>query len=216
MKLIIITFIYLADQNMFVKPTEVFIRSNNSPDQDLTHGLIDYVDYGSDANTFLKNVGVCLYPSPEILAELLLNRQEKYFSNSKETDENRLSTKLYIYTNYLKQLAVYCVSTDCLFSNQLKTRLRNEPWCLGYQTVDGGKPTSKIVKPNEVYLNDDEQYLSVLQPLCAPDEPELAKLYERYGSKWLSECVKRTLSHKGIYLLLFRICHSEIFCNALI
>jgi hypothetical protein len=55
----------------------------------------------------------------------------------------------------------------------------------------------KIVSPNEIYLDDDHQCAIDLRPLLPPDEPELTKLYEKFGAMWLSECVKRTLVHKG-------------------
>jgi len=209
----IICLIYLIDQNTFVKPTEVFIRSNNLFDQNNntfvnennTNGLIDYIDYGSDANFFLEKVGVRHYPSAEILAKLLLDRQEKYFSDVKDNNNHQLSIKLDVYTNCLKQLASYSTCTNQLNINPLKHRLMNEPWCLGHQIdngqVNGSKSSiSKIVKPSEIYLNDDEQYRNDLQPLCAPEEPDLVRLYEQLGAKWLSESVKRTLSHIGIDL----------------
>ena len=55
----------------------------------------------------------------------------------------------------------------------------------------------KIVSPNEIYLDDDHQCAIDLRPLLPPDEPELTKLYEKFGAAWLSESVKRTLVHKG-------------------
>ena len=83
----------------------------------------------------------------------------------------------------------------------LRSRLITKPWCLAYQIIsrsDGNKErTFRIVKPNEVYLDDDHQCSIDLRPLCAPDEPELTKLYEQFGSKWISESVQRTLVHRG-------------------
>jgi hypothetical protein len=195
---------------VFVKPSEVFIRSDNSSDQsnmsfvdeNNTNGLIDYIDYGPDANSFLKTIGVLHYPSAEILAKLLLDRQGEYFSHVNGHNSGRLQIKLLVYTNCLKQLAAYSTYKNQLNIDPLRGRLMNEPWCLGYQAVKGNgdkPPISTIVKPNEIYLNDNEQYLNDLQPLCAPEEPELMKLYEQYGAKWLSECVQRTLLHRGIY-----------------
>lgn len=204
--------IYLSDCNTFVKPTEVFIHSNNSfnktnnafDDEDDTNGLIDYIDYGPDANSFLLSVGVLREPPTDILATLLLDRQAKYFSDSKNNSNDRLAIKLRVYTNCLKKLASEFPFATKLQNEPLRSRLRNEPWCLAHQTVqDGDQPQrkiSKIMRPHEIYLNDDEQYVNVLKPLCAPEEPALTKLYEWYGARWLSECVKRTLLRKGIYL----------------
>ncbi|CAF3990457.1 unnamed protein product [Rotaria sp. Silwood1] len=38
-------------------------------------------------------------------------------------------------------------------------------------------------KPNEIYLDDNHQSATHLQPLYAPDEPDLIILYEMFGSK---------------------------------
>jgi hypothetical protein len=179
-------------------------QSNTSfVDENNTDGLIDYVDYGPDANSFLRSIGVLHNPPAKILAKLLLDRQAKYFSNSKDNSDNRLPIKLQVYTTCLKKLASDSTFTTQLHNDPLRSRLMTEPWCLGYRTVPGDPHESKrseIVKPDKIYLNDDEQYATVLKPLCAPEEPELAKLYEQYGAKWLSESVKRTLLRQGTHL----------------
>jgi hypothetical protein len=38
-------------------------------------GLIDYIDYGYEANSFLISADVISYPSAENLADLLIERQ---------------------------------------------------------------------------------------------------------------------------------------------
>ncbi|CAF4792317.1 unnamed protein product [Rotaria sp. Silwood1] len=60
------------------------------------------------------------------------------------------------------------------------------------------KIRDKVIKPNEIHLDDNHQSATHLQSLCAPDEPALSILYEIFGSKWLSESVQRTL----VYLAL--------------
>ena len=89
------------------------------------------------------------------------------------------------------------MTTNELQTPNLVKRLKNEAWCLGYQIVEHQKRTFEIVRPNEIYLDDDHQCAIDLRPLLPPDEPELTKLYEKFGASWLSECVKRTLVHKG-------------------
>ncbi|CAF1063458.1 unnamed protein product [Didymodactylos carnosus] len=201
--------------NHFVKPSQVFIRSkspavivsqeNNAQlvDDADTRGLIDYIDYGSEANSFLLGIGVLHYPSAENLANLLIDRQATYFARTNDDAGEILSTKLRIYINCLKQLATVSNLAQQLNAEPLSSRLRGNPWCVGFQTIDrsdGGKDRIfKIAKPSDIYLDDDHQCAIDLRPLCAPDEPELTKLYERFGSKWLSESVKRTLVHGGKY-----------------
>ena len=176
-------------------------NNNDKLDDIATCGLIDYIDYGSEANSFLLSIGVLHYPSVENLANLLIERQATYFSSTKENTDEFLSRKINVYTNCLKQLAAVSNMAQQLNVEPLRSRLRSKSWCLAYQTIkqsDGNeKRIFKIAKPSEIYLDDDHQFAIDLRPLCAPDEPELMKLYEKFGSNWISECVRRTLVHRG-------------------
>ncbi|CAF4610977.1 unnamed protein product, partial [Rotaria sp. Silwood2] len=165
-------------------------------------GLIDYIDYGLEGNTFLLDIGVLHHPSASILAELLMDRQANYFSNLNQNNPDDLEQKSLAYKSCLQQLAIAANTTNELQSATLTKRLKNEAWCLGYQVIEKcsnseKKCILKIVPPNEIYLDDDHQCAIDLRPLLPPDEPELTKLYEKFGASWLSECVKRTLVHKG-------------------
>ncbi|CAF2792873.1 unnamed protein product [Rotaria sp. Silwood2] len=211
-----IPFIPLSETNIYVKPSQVFIRSksstidkisqdnnnnNNTFDDVAARGLIDYIDYGPEANSFLLSIGVLHYPSAENLADLLIERQQTYFNQNKDNNEELISAKVRFYTNCLKQLSAVSNVTQQLYVEPLRSRLINKPWCLAYQALERSDGTKyqifKIAKPSDIYLDDDHQSAIDLRPLCAPDEPELIKLYEKFGSKWISECVKRTLVHRG-------------------
>ncbi|CAF4300671.1 unnamed protein product [Rotaria sp. Silwood2] len=214
-------FIPLPGSNIYLKPSQVFIRSKNSftnetssnndlniTDDMTTHGLIDYIDYGHQANSFLLSIGVLSYPSAENLADLLIERQASFFAQMKDNTNDMISTKLRVYTNCLKQLAAISNSTKHLNVEPLRSRLINKPWCLAYQIIERSEGNRerifKIAKPIDIYLDDDHQSAIDLRPLCAPDEPELTKLYELFGSKWLSESVKRTLIHRGKFFVTDR------------
>jgi hypothetical protein len=165
-------------------------------------GLIDYIDYGLNGNSFLLGIGVLHHPSATVLAELLIDRQADYFANLNRNNSDDLKQKLLAYTSCLRQLAIAVNTTNELQSGSLVKRLKNEAWCLGYQIIERSSNNEKqrmfkIVPPNEIYLDDDHQCAIDLRPLLPPDEPELTKLYEKFGAMWLSECVKRTLVHKG-------------------
>lgn len=203
----------IGNNKKYAKPYEVFVRakssSNVSSNDDYnTTGLIDYVDFGDEANLFLLSVGVLSYPSAEMLANLLIDRHSTFLSatitsphGDNNSNKDSISAKLQVYTNCLKQLAAVSNVDRKLNSEPLRSRLISKPWCLGYQIVerdDGTKDrTFKIARPCDIYLDDDHQCAIDLRPLCAPDEPELTKLYEKYGCKWLSESVGRTLIHRG-------------------
>ncbi|CAF4112088.1 unnamed protein product [Rotaria sp. Silwood2] len=204
-----IAFIPLSENNIFCKPSQVFIRSkssttdktsqdnnNNILDDEAARGLIDYIDYDDEANSFLLNIGVRDYPSVENLADLLIDRQATYFNRNEDTNDELLSAKVRFYTNCLIQLSAVSNVTQ-----PLRSRLINKPWCLAYHTLEQSDETKdqtfKIAKPSDIYLDDDHQYTINLRPLCAPDEPQLIKLYENFGAKWISECVERILINRG-------------------
>ncbi|CAF4725846.1 unnamed protein product, partial [Rotaria sp. Silwood2] len=191
-----ISFIPLSENNIYVKLSQVFIcskssiidkisqdnNSNNTLDDIAARGLIDY---GSEANSFLLSIGVLHYPSAEILADLLIEPQQTYFNQTKDNNEELISAKVCFYTNCLKQLSAVSNVTQQLYIEPLCSRLINKPWCLTYQALERSDGTKyqifKIAKPSEIYLDDDHQSAIDLRPLCAPDEPELIKFYEKFG-----------------------------------
>ncbi|CAF4329132.1 unnamed protein product, partial [Adineta steineri] len=101
------SFIPYSSSSSYSKPSQIFIRSEtlSSPDDIVSSGLIDYIDYGPEANKFLFSIGVGSSPSAEILAELLIDRQSSYFSQTKENTDEIIKDKLRFYTKCLKQLA---------------------------------------------------------------------------------------------------------------
>lgn len=181
------------------KKTKIVTACPTEIDETDKTGLIDYVDFGPDGNSFLLGIGVLHHPSAAVLADLLIDRQANFFADCNAED---LKRKLLAYTSCLKQLAVAAQTTNELQSANLVKRLKSHPWCLAYQTVERRSNGEKqrifrIVSPNEIYLDDDHQCAIDLRPLLPPEEPELTKLYEKFGAKWLSECVKRNLVHRG-------------------
>lgn len=197
---------FIPCEGHLVKPTEVFIRStvtsvDNSEDEHIdTRGLIDFVDFGSRANSFLLGIGVRSFPTATVLATLLMDRQEAYFRDlMNNINESAKKQKTYLYC--LKQLAMSDSLSHELMLKPINTRLRSEPWCLGYRmkTKSNGETESicKIVAPREVYLDDDHSLALDISPLCSPEESLLIDLYKRFGSRWLSECAQRVMIHTG-------------------
>jgi hypothetical protein len=162
--------------------------------------LIDFFDFGAQANSFLLVIGVRSFPSATVLAQRLIDRQAAYFSDStKNINESARKQKTYLYC--LKQLVMSDSLSHELRLKPIKTRVRSEPWCLGYQmTTDVGGETESICKIftlREVYLDDDHSLAFDLSPLCSPDEPLLTDLYKTFGSRWLSDCTQRVLVDTG-------------------
>jgi hypothetical protein len=197
---------FIPCEGHLVKPTEVFIRSttpvtsvDTAEEEHIdTRGLIDF---GSQANSFLLGIGVRSFPSATVLAQLLVDRQAAYFTDS-TNNISELGRKQQTYLYCLKQLATSVSFSHELMLEPIQTRLRGEPWCLGYQMVkiDNGETERicKIVTPQEVYLDDDHSLALDVNPLCSPEEPLLTDLYKRFGSRWLSECAQRVMIHTGV------------------
>ncbi|CAF1527188.1 unnamed protein product [Adineta steineri] len=188
-----IDFIPLQGSKILKKPCEVFIRSDNmiSVESSInnvdTSGLIDYVDFGEEGNSFLKKVGVCCWPSASVLAQLLLDRQANYFASS-HGDSNSISAKYQVYITFLEELATKVSK----LTTSIKNRLQNEPWCVGHKNHDSECGIFEIVKPGEVFLDDHYLCAKKFEPLCAPYNIQIQNLYEQFGSPWLSTYVKIT------------------------
>ncbi|CAF1131373.1 unnamed protein product [Adineta steineri] len=196
-----IAFIPLHGVSTLMKPSQIFIQhatSSASTELDMS-GLIDYVDYGSEGNSFLLTIGVRHFPPIPKLVEILLERQANYFSNLKD-NETILKQKINTYINCLKRIARVSAEIPEFHNEPLERRLKTEPWCLGFQRIDSNESKTmyfyRIVKPTEIYLNDDPQCELHHRPICS-NEPELNKLYKQFGAKWLSECVTRELVPTG-------------------
>ncbi|CAF1527156.1 unnamed protein product, partial [Adineta steineri] len=190
-----IDFIPLQGSTILKKPCEVFIRSDNmiSVESSInnvdTSGLIDYVDFGEEGNSFLKKVGVCCWPSASVLAQLLLDRQANYFRNSNQNIEMH-SKKMDIYLTCLQKLAGSVIELN---EPALVRRLQTEPWCLGYELSEDKNDSKmklfRIVSPQDVYLNDNNVCAVIFHVLCAPDDRTLSNLYKKFGSNYLSKYV---------------------------
>lgn len=191
-----------------MKPSQVFIRSNiilnkinvDNNDDLNTRGLIDYVDFGVDGNRFLKNIGVRDHPTPSALAELLIDRHAAYFAGT-NNDKDLLNNRIRVYIDCLKRLADAAAFSNELKLEPLNTRLKKNAWCLGFQTVgsvnETTKQTFKIVKPYEIYLDDNSMFSTIFRPLLPPLDSGLSKLYERFGAPWLSTCVEEKRKYSG-------------------
>ncbi|CAF1298463.1 unnamed protein product [Adineta steineri] len=198
----------LSNSNILIKPSQVFIDpditsrkgTTNEINDKNTSGLIDYVDFGVDANAFLHNIGVANHPTPSILAELMIDRQANYFTSA-AGNKDMLNNKIGVYINCLKELTVAAICSNELQKEPLYTRLKTSPWCLGFRMIDHKNGTRElipeIVKPHEIYLDDHSIYSEKFRPLLPPNVPELSKLYERFGARWLSDSIKQTRTRTG-------------------
>ena len=190
---------------VFKKPSDVFIKDDNQSlvtskgsiaDEDL-RGLIDFVDYGKEANSFLVTTGVMNdFPALNMLQVLIRNQSEYLLvpQNDAILRQKRLTT----YHHCLLYIAQSHSLTDFKENHHsaLYKTVRTQPWCLGYHSVptENGseKKEIKITCPSDIYLIDDSLVLDNFPVVIADkdDSEALYQLYQKFGAKYLSECTK--------------------------
>ena len=113
-----------------------------------------------------------------------------------------MNSRIRVYIDCLKKLALAAVCSNELQREPLNTRLRTNAWCLGFQTIVHANSVSeqafKIVQPNEVYLDDSPVYATHFRPLLPPLERALPKLYKLFGAQWLSNCIEEKRKRIGM------------------
>jgi hypothetical protein len=204
---------YLGPQNSgFEDPTkqqtgktEYRIHHYDSPDtifvgrDEEYKGIIDYVQYSSEATAFLLNVGAKHEPSSHDLASLVCADPWK-FRDSLGHDR---------YLNLLRKLAEH---TETLWKDKdLVRRMAASRMLLGYSEIkdDKKKPVPEeeemddfeemdshrehgLHRANELVIVDDVQYLTSFRYyiVIAPQEEQLEEFYAKLGTKKLSETIK--------------------------
>ncbi|KAI8067960.1 hypothetical protein BC940DRAFT_273450 [Gongronella butleri] len=198
-----------------VCPTECYFESSSSGDSNLHKELFLYVDFGAQANGFLRNCGVKNEPTtPELAAMLVKDPQrfwelcgggERYLTilrqMASQADQLKKDRALF------RQLS----STPCLVAIKRTTSDNDK------QTEDNTNANNKhddaanhaksddpddfiqyrLARAADIYINDDSVSQQIFAPLSAPMEPLLEEFYTSLGSDKLSSQIKETYTYKG-------------------
>jgi hypothetical protein len=159
--------------------------------------LIDFVDFGIQANAFLRShLGCQNWPSPNMLVEKMLTKNAMYLS--KHPAQRYLELLRWLYPRYHQ------------ISTSIREQLTSRPWLLavrplGKQVAPPGTSAAapvpelkiplKILPANQIFLVDSTHLDRLLQPYIAP--ADLQKFYQKFGSRYLNECVRPQLEPKG-------------------
>jgi hypothetical protein len=189
-------------------------RQENEKDSkfEALEGIIDYIDYGLEANLFLSSCHVLSIPTASILATMMLQNCYRFFFNNEENDDNDEIqeitdlSKIDVYLTALKYIAL----NFSLVEKPVRTRMENEAWLIAVRRSSGTKKKEAstvverqrfyLAQPNEIYMIDDHSLERLLSPLVIPEEDGLNSLYQLYkdlGSEWISQAVKRSLNPIG-------------------
>ncbi|CAF0772876.1 unnamed protein product [Adineta steineri] len=183
---------------------EVQLKNLNDNQID-TNGLVDYVHFGPDGNSFLRSIGVCDRPSASVLAKLLLDRQSIFFANPKGLEKKTLA-----YLKCLIDLETLVTKISSIPDQTLVERLQNEPWCFAIVYTDNDSEQAfQIAAPKDVYLIDDYNLASCFRPWCPPNMHKLNKLYEIFGSRWLRDCVQTKFLRAGMVIFVYKFCEAQ-------
>ncbi|GES95293.1 hypothetical protein GLOIN_2v1834046 [Rhizophagus clarus] len=153
------------------------------------------VDFGEKANKFLQCCGVNIEPSSIEYAELLVKSSYKLL--------NSIGSGKYL--DILRRIAMEFNNFGNMASKlDLVSEMRRAPILLA-MTKEIKEIDSKVKEiinyrldsAKKIFINDDDIYREVFNPLIAPEDDDLENMYKRLGSKSLHESVKETSTPKG-------------------
>ncbi|WVQ80757.1 hypothetical protein IAT38_002862 [Cryptococcus sp. DSM 104549] len=188
-----------SSPSMLYKPSQVFFVSKDHGD-DIWKTAFTFVDFGSQANVFLRHCGVRPEPSVRDIAALLVKDPEgilkqagspgKYLTQLRviATNWNRLDT----YTKSAMKSARF------LLAWQLVPRVKKTGLSLSWGEKNSGEEENEwdrdwvLAKAGDIVINDSVQFAQHFGQyiLAAPEEQILEDFYLGLGAKPLSTFVK--------------------------
>ncbi|RIB30618.1 hypothetical protein C2G38_2152060 [Gigaspora rosea] len=167
------------------KPEECFFKVFNEDYVD----IFKCVDFGEIANKFLKDCGVKEEPSALNLAEYLIKSSREFWSKLSNKDS---------YNNFLGTIA-----HNYEYLNKLKPGILDTMrWCpilLGIKKeMDISGTTTDVYElacAKDIFINDNDKYRSIFNPLICPFTDRVEKFYKILGSQSLDAKVSTTPQH---------------------
>jgi len=124
-----------------------------------------YIDFGEKANKFLKRCGVGKQPSSIDIAELLVRSSHEIWNSMGD------------YENYLTILLRINYDEIVKHKPGLIESMKKAP-ILAAVTLVGKEVKYRLALAKEIFINDDTAYQEVFNPLTAPINDDLKKLYQ--------------------------------------
>ncbi|KAH8888745.1 hypothetical protein GQ53DRAFT_230003 [Thozetella sp. PMI_491] len=176
-----------------VRPQNVYLGSSS------TYGdIFDFVDFGTNANTFLFKCGAKTEPTKVELAELACGEPARLLSVLQSSEK---------YLNLLRSLAddIRTLKRD----KTLFKKMQNSAFLLGSREISQGKTKEadpndedeapirqyQLAKPSDIVILDD--YISYRlfknSLLCAPEEDALEAFYMALGSETLGSKIQEDI-----------------------
>jgi len=181
-------------QVVFYLPSQVFFKKESSSAQatskddhdSLTETLFQQIQY----NAFLSSVGVKAEPSLHEIFDLMIEKPDEVLDSLGEAK----------YKMLLRRIA-----SDPPFKHITK-QIRSCPFLLGYLVMDeevasgdegGQKAQYVLARAEDIYLVDNSFLRRQFHMLVSPMEQTLEEFYNKIGSKYVSEVVKKDFEVQG-------------------
>ncbi|KND02056.1 uncharacterized protein SPPG_02560 [Spizellomyces punctatus DAOM BR117] len=148
-----------------------------------------YVDFGLNANNFLRACGTREEPTPSELATSLVTNPTQFLDT--------LGHEKYL--ELIRNVATHypTLRTD----KGLQSRMRSAAWLIGIVAAGGDEDGAeedgkvqdqyhvKLARAMDIYIIDDTVVNQLFKPLGAPTDEVLEAMYTDLGSRWLSSVV---------------------------
>ncbi|CAG8703351.1 13798_t:CDS:10, partial [Dentiscutata erythropus] len=169
------------------KPEECYFKVFDESYAD----LFKCVDFGENANKFLKDCGVKQEPSVLDLAEYLITSSREFWS--RHNNENL----------YKKILGTIAYNYEALNRIQpgILDRMKRCPILLGLKKRNISGTTTEVyelVCAKDIFINDNERYRNMFNPLICPFTDRTEKFYEILGSQSLDANIIATPRHAAM------------------
>jgi len=183
-------------QVIFYHPSQIFFKKeSSSPTQEsskdddgdsLTETLFQQIQY----NAFLSLVGVKAEPSLQEIFDLMIEKPDEVLDSLGEAK----------YKMLLRRIA-----SNPPFNHVTKT-IKSCPFLLGYLVIDeevasgdegGQKAQYVLARAEDIFLVDNSFLRRQFPMLVSPMEQTLEEFYNKIGSKYVSEVVKKDFEVQG-------------------
>ncbi|CAG8587187.1 9394_t:CDS:10, partial [Dentiscutata erythropus] len=170
---------------IYHKPEECFFKVFNEDYVD----IFKCVDFGEIANKFLKDCGVKQEPSTLEIAEYLIKSSREFWSKLSNKDS---------YTNFLGTIAHNYEYLNKTKPGILDT-MKQCPILLGIKKELNISGTTtdvyELACAEDIFINDNDKYRSLFNPLICPFTDRIEKFYQILGSQSLDANVSTKPQH---------------------
>ena len=169
-----------SNEVVHVRPCDVFLKTPGEESHAERFGsLFRFVEYSSaEARRFLQICGVRAEPSPSELAlEIATDGNAARYVEQHGHEQ---------YLHLLRFLSVEFASINA----RSRAKLRSSACLLAFRADEKQKKEHVLTRASRCYIADNSVLKRLFNPLCAPPETQLERMYQALGAPTLGSAVK--------------------------